>query len=178
MPAVETRKGILQTALKRHLWCSLISFVLVLFAFKWLFVMNWGINLIFGVSTFVYMGYGCYSYSYSQAKIDKRDKDKYDWLMPLKIGIIWGLVIFLPAFIHIVILAIMPPAGELLGLVVRFYEYPFFYWFYGSDGWYFNYPAMVLISLLPIAVAYVSYALGIKRFVFTEKLNRIFYKKK
>ncbi len=177
MPAVETRKGILISLLKSQLWCSLITFVLTISAFKWLYALEWGIIVLFSVAAFVCLFSGVYSYTYSQAKIDLRDKGKFDWLMPLKISATSGLLIFVPAAIHIILTVISADVGSVFGLVAKFWNYPFFWFFYGRNGDFFNYTAIICFSLAPVLVGYISYYLGIKRFSFTQKLDKVIYKK-
>jgi len=177
MSEVVTRKGIFKTLIKNHFFCALITFVLVLSAFKWLYSMEKGQDILFLIAAAVYYYCGVYSYTYYQAKVDMRDKHRYDFIMPLKIGCADTLIILIPAMVHILLVNIAPPAGELFGFVARFWNYSFFSWFYGAKGTDFYYLNMIIFALVPVAVAYGAYFLGIKRFSFLEKLNKLIYKK-
>ncbi len=177
MTGVGTRRGPFVTLLKNHFFSALVSFVLVLIAFKWLFAMEKGIIVLFSLTAAVHLAYGVYSYTYYQAKVDMRDKGRYDFLSPLKTGLISSALIIVPAGFHIFLVNMFPIAGELFGLFARFWNYPFFWFFYGREGTWYNYTAMAIVAVLPVIVAYISYYLGIKRFSFADKLNRVFYKK-
>ena len=177
MAGVETRRGPFVTLLKNHFFSAIVSFVLVLTAFKWLFAMDTGIIVLFSLTAAVHMAYGVYSYTYYQAKVDKRDTGNYNFLSPLKTGLISSALIIIPALFHIFLVNVFPVAGELFGLFARLWNYPFFWFFYGREGTWYNYTAMAIATVIPVVVAYMAYFLGIKRFSFAEKLNILFYKK-
>ncbi len=173
--AVETRHGIFRTMLVNQAANGIISFIIILFAFKWMCELEWGVKVIFSVAAFVHYT-GIYSYSYSQTKIDLREKGKYDWLMPLKIGGIAALLIFVPAAIHGILISVSLKAGLAAGLFARIWNYSFFWFIYGINGDWFNWASVFTVSLLPIAVAYFSYYLGIKKFTFSEKIYKLMYR--
>ena len=110
---------------------------IILIAFKWLYNWKVGIYILFGASTLIYMS-GIYSYSHSQAKYDFRKNKNYNWLNPLKIGGTASLMILIPSLLHRVLLAAYPVAGEYAGIAARIWNYPFFFYIYGSNGTYFN----------------------------------------
>ena len=175
MAAVETRRGIFITMLKNHFFNAFADVVFIIFAFKWLYNLDWGIILLFSITGFFYLT-GIYSYSYYQAKVDLRDKGAYDFTAPLKIGGTSSLMILIPALLHILFLNVAPSIGEYFGVFARFWNYSFFWFIYGKDGTYFNWPALIIISLLPVATGYLSYYLGIRKFEFSEKIFKIIYK--
>ena len=173
--AVETRHGIFRTMLVNQIANGILSFIIILFAFKWMCELEWGVKLLYSITAFVHYT-GIYGYSYSQTKIDKREKGKYDFLMPLKIGGVAALLIFIPAAIHGIAMGISLKAGLLAGLFARIWNYSFFWFIYGINGDWFNMTAVVIVSLLPIAMAYFAYFLGIRKFTFSEKIYKIMYK--
>ena len=177
MAEVETRKGPVSTLIKRHLFSAIACFVLVISAFKWLYAMATGKIILFSVAAAIHMSYGVYSYTYYQATVDLRDTGKYNFKSPLKIGIISSLIIIIPAVIHIIVVNISPVAGELLGYFARLWNYPFFWFFYGAEGNWYNYTAMAIVAVIPVFVAYLAYYLSTKQFSFLSRLNKIFYKR-
>ncbi len=175
MGAVVTRRGIFTAVLLNHLKNAFIDFFIILIAFKWLYNGKVGIYLLFVTTTFIYMS-GIYSYSHSQAKCDFRNKKRYDWLSPLKIGAAAFFMILIPALLHRLLLAVFPVAGEYFGIAARLWNYPFFFFIYGRNGDYFNPAALTLIALIPIAAAYFAYYCGIKKFSFSDKIYNIIHK--
>lgn len=173
--AVETRRGIFRTMLVNQVGNGIISFIIILFAFKWLSDQSWGAKLLFSATAFVHYT-GIYSYCYSQTKIDKREKGKYDLLMPLKIGGVAALLIFIPAAVHGILISVSLKAGLFAGIFARIWNYSFFWFIYGINGDWFNWGAVFTVSILPVAVAYFSYYLGIRKFTFSEKIYKLMYR--
>ena len=176
MAAVQTRRGIFATLVKHHALNAIVDFVLILVAFKWLYTSDIGIYILFGVTTFIYLT-GIYPYTYSQAKIDLRKNNRYDWLAPLKIGGVASLLILVPPLIHLLLNRLIPAAGEYFGVLARFWNYPFFFFIYGKNGDFFNVAALLFIITLPVITAYISYYCGVKKIDLSEKIYKVFNKK-
>ena len=175
--AVETRRGILRTVLTNHLISSIFSFAIIFFAFKWAYENATGIVILFTCTSIFHFS-GIYSYVYDQPKLDIILKKEYDWLMPLKTGLTQSAVIFLLTGVHFILKLFSPMASALYGLFAKLLNYSFFYFLYGSEGNYHNVPALILIMIIPVLVAYLSYFMGIKKYSLAKVYSRIVYKRK
>ena len=175
--SVETRRGIIRTVLQNHLLSAVFSFLVIAFAFQWLYAMEKGIIILFTCTSIFYMS-GIYSYVYDQPKIDLILKNKYDYLMPLKTGGFASLIIFLFTGVQFIINIFSPFYATLYGVVAKLANYQFFYFLYGTDGQYYNVPALMLFLILPIAVSYLAYIMGVKEFSLLKLYSKMIYKKK
>lgn len=175
--SVETRRGILRTVIKNHVISSIFSFAIIFFAFKWAYESARGIVILFTCTSIFHFS-GIYSYVYDQPKLDLILKKKYDWLMPLKTGLTQSVVIFLLTGVQFILKLISPAASAFYGIFAKLMNYSFFYFLYGSEGNYHNIPALVLIMIIPVLVAYLAYFMGIKKFALAKVYSRIVYKRK
>lgn len=175
--AVETRRGIVRTVIQNQLLSAVFSFVIIISAFRWLYAMDTGIVILFTVTTIFYMS-GIYAYVYDQPKLDMIIKKKYDWLMPLKTGGLASFIIFMFTGVQFIMNIFSPFYAALYGIVAKFINYPFFYFLYGRNGDYFNVPALILMLILPIAVSYLAYYMGIKQYSLLKVYSRMLYKKR
>ncbi len=176
---VDTRRGIFVTAVRNHLLSAVLWFLLSLLVFGWV-IEGWeyGSTLIGIAATVFYMS-GIYSYSYEQPKLDMIIKKKHDYLMPLKIGGCSGLLIFVLSGSHFFLRLFFTDiqlAGY--GALVRFLNYPFVYFFHGHDGNSYNFIWVVAVSLIPIAVSYLSYYMSVHGISLTKFHDKIVYEKK
>lgn len=174
--AVETRRGIVRTVIQNHLLSAIFSFVIIVCAFGWLYEMAAGIVILFTATTIFYMS-GIYAYVYDQPKLDLIIKKKYDWLMPLKTGGLASLIIFLFSGVQFIINIFSPFYATLYGIVAKIMNYQFFYFLYGRSGDYYNLPALMLMLVLPILVAYSAYYMGLKKYSLLKVYSRMLYKK-
>lgn len=173
---IETRKGMVRTMIFNHLLSAVFSFVIILAAFKWLYDMGNGIVILFTASGLFYLS-GIYSYVYEQPRLDLILKKKYDWLMPLKTGAFASLIIFIFTGVQFIINIFSPFYATLYGVLAKFMNYFFFYFLYGRNGDYYNVPALILILILPVIVAYLAYYAGVKKFSFGKLYGKMLYKK-
>ncbi|MBE7019974.1 MAG: hypothetical protein E7411_00880 [Ruminococcaceae bacterium] len=176
---VDTRRGILLTTIKNHLLSAILWFFLSLLVFGWV-IEGWeyGSTLVGIAATVFYMS-GIYSYSYDQPKLDMIIKKKYDYLMPLKIGGCSSLFIFGLSGVHFLSrLFLTDIQVSQFGLLIRFLNYPFVYFFHGHDGSGFYVIPLIVISLIPIGVSYLSYYMSVHGISLTKFHDKIVYEKK
>lgn len=176
--SVDTRHGIFVTTIKNQILNAFLWFLMNALVFGWL-ITGWEYGSIFVglIATIFYMS-GIYSYAYSQPKLDMIIKKKYDYMMPLKIGGCSSLVIFGLSGSHFLINLINETFATYYGIFVRFLNFPFVYFFHGSDGDSFNFLAVVIISLIPVLVAYLAYYMAVKGLSFVKVHDDIVYEKK
>ena len=176
--SVDTRRGVIVTAIKNHLLSAVLWFLLNGFVFAWL-VTGWKYGSIFlGLIAVIFYMSGIYSYAYEQPKLDMIIKKRYDYLMPLKIGGASGLIIFILSGSHFLLRLINEEISMYYGMFVRFLNFPFVYFFHGYDGLSYNFGAVIIMSLIPILVAYFAYFMSSKGYSLTQVHDRIVYEKK
>ena len=174
--SVETRRGIFRTVITNQLLSAVFSFLIVSFVFKWLYASDRGIIILFTGTTIFYMS-GIYAYVYDQPKLDLIIKKKYDYIMPLKTGGCASAVIFLFTGVQFIINIFSPLYADAYGIIAKLINYPFFYFLYGREGNYYNVPALILMLVLPVAVAYLAYFMGIKKYSLAKVYSKMIYKK-
>ena len=174
--SVDTRHGIFVTTLKNQLLNAVLWLLMCTIVFGWV-IERWeyGSILIGTIATIFYMS-GIYSYSYEQPKLDMIIKKRYDLLMPLKIGGCSSLFIFLLAAPYFLLNSLIKSeAVAIYGLIVRFLNFPFVYFFHGHDGKSFNFLAVIIISIIPILVSYSAYYMSMKGKSLTKLHDNIIY---
>ncbi len=175
---VDTRRGIFVTSIKNHLLSAVLWFLLSALVFGWV-IEGWeyGTTLIGIAATIFYMS-GIYSYSYDQPKLDMILKKRYDYLMPLKIGGCSSLLIFGLSGSHFLLRLFNETRAAQYGIIVRFLNYPFVYFFHGHDSNSYNFIWVIIISLIPIGVSYLSYYMAVHGISLTKFHDKIVYEKK
>lgn len=175
---VENRRGIIATAILNHLLCAVLSILLYLIVFSWA-IERWEYaTVVFSVAMSIYYMSRVYAYTFDQPKLDKILKKKYDYLMPLKIGGASGLIIFIISATHFLIYSLNAKIGTIFGIIARFLNFPFVYFFHGYDGKSFNFLMVIIISILPIIVSYIAYILSVKDWSLTKVHDNIVYEKR
>ncbi len=176
---VDTRRGIFVTTIKNHLLSAVLWFLLSLLVFGWI-LEGWEYGtIIIGIAATIFYMSGIYSYSYEQPKLDMIIKKRYDYLMPLKIGGCSSLLIFgLSGFHFLSRLFLSEIQSAQIGIIVRFLNFPFVYFFHGHDGNSFNFIWVIIISIIPIAVSYLSYYMSVHGISLTKFHDKIVYEKK
>ena len=172
---VENRSGFFVSAIKNHLLSSGLFFLMFFTVFSW-FILAWdGAVIVFDVVATIFYLSRVYSYSYDQPKLDMIIKKKHDFISPLKIGGCYSLIIFVLTFSHYIVGLIDKMAGLKYGIFVRVINFPFNHFIYGMDGNGFSIPVALLISVLPIAIAYLSYGLAVKNWSLTKVHDNVVY---
>lgn len=178
MSSVSTRHGIVKTVIRNQLLNAVLWFLMNALVFGWV-ITGWeyGSYFIGFIATIFYMS-GIYSYSYSQPKLDMIIKKRYDYIMPLKIGGCASIVIFGLSGTHFLLRLINEKAALYFGFFARFLNFPFVYFFHGHDGNSYNFLAVVIISIIPILVAYAAYFMSVKGLSLTKVHDDIIYEKR
>ena len=175
---VSTRHGIFKTTIRNQLLNAVLWFLMNGFVFGWL-VTGWRFGSVFlGVIATIFYMSCIYSYSYTQPKLDMIIKKRYDFLMPLKIGGCSSLVIFTLAGVHFLLRLINETAGLYFGMFARFLNFPFVYFFHGYDGNSYNFLAVIIVSIIPVGVAYLAYWMATKGYSLTKVHDNLVYEKK
>ena len=167
--AVETRRPPVLALLINQLMAAVVCFLLAIFAFKWIYDSPWlyAAFILFHLS-------GIYSYAYSQAKIDRRDRQAYCYRNALSIGL-WGAfwigVVLIP---HGILLLAAPDAAGVIAPLARFWNYPYSYFLYGlENSGAFHFSAALVSLLLPVVISYIAYFLSAKGFSLSEKIYNL-----
>ena len=170
--AVETRRPPVLAMFTNQLIAAVVCFLLTIFAFKWIYDSPWlyAAFILFHLS-------GIYSYAYSQAKIDHRDRGIYVYRNALTIGL-WGAfwigVILIP---HLILLFAVPEAAGAIAAFARFWNYPYSFFLYGlENNGAFHVSAALVSLLLPVVTSYISYFLSAKGFSLSEKIYKLTHK--
>lgn len=167
--AVETRRPPVLAMFTNQLIAAVVCFLLTIFAFKWIYDSPW-----------LYAGFilfhlsGIYSYAYSQAKIDHRDRGIYVYRNALTIGL-WGAFWIGVALIpHGILLFAAPDAAGFIAPLARFWNYPYSYFLYGlENNGTFHFTAALGSLLLPVVISYIAYFLSAKGFSLSEKIYNL-----
>lgn len=176
--SVETRRGIFATTVRNQLLSAVLWFLMNGLVFGWV-ITGWEYGSVFiGIMATIFYMSGIYSYAYSQPKLDMIIKRRYDYMMPLKIGGCSSLVIFGLSGSHFLLRLINETYAIYYGLFVRFLNFPFVYFFHGHDGNSYNFLAVIIISIIPILVAYLAYYMSVKGYSFVKVHDDIVYEKK
>lgn len=167
--AVETRRPPALSLFTNQLIAALLSFLLTIFAFKWIYDSPW-----LYVAFILFHLSGIYSYAYSQAKIDHRDQGTYFYRNALTIGL-WGTfwmgIVLIP---YLILWLIAPDAAGVIAGFARLWNYPYSYFLYGleNDGTFHIFEAFISL-LLPVVTSFVSYFLSKKGFSVSEKIYKL-----
>lgn len=170
--AVDTRRPPALALLTNQLIAAVVCFLLTIFAFKWIYDSPW-----LYIAFILFHLSGIYSYAYSQAKIDHRDRGIYIYRNALIIGL-WGIfwigVILIPY--QLLSLAVTDMPSAVAGFA-RFWNYPYSYFLYGleNDGT-FHLSAALVSLLLPVVTSYLAYFLSAKGFALSEKIFKLTHK--
>lgn len=167
--AVETRRPPVLAMFTNQLMAAVVCFLLAIFAFKWIYDSPWlyAAFILFHLS-------GIYSYAYSQAKIDHRDRGISVYRNALTIGL-WGAFWIGAALIpHGILLFAAPDAAGFIAPLARFWNYPYSYFLYGlENSGTFHFTAALGSLLLPVVISYIAYFLSAKGFSLSEKIYNL-----
>lgn len=178
MASVDTRHGIVRTIIRNQLLNAVLWLLMNALVFGWV-ITGWEYGSVFIglIATIFYMS-GIYSYTYGQPKLDMIIKKRYDYIMPLKIGGCASGVIFGLSGIHFLLHLINEKAAVYFGIAARFLNFPFVYFFYGHDGNAYNFLAVIIISIIPVLVAYAAYYMAVHGMSLTKVHDNLIYEKK